>query len=214
MYTIKSFEEKANAITQDKIKILEFNGLKAPVTFQCLNCGKIQKVARGEVLLRKGKNYQCQFCHYTKENLTKETKHKIEKLLENKTIEMINFTKVGEIAIFRCKKCGNLFTREPLRMLKNQKCPICESRCVAIPLKTFKEELKDKYGEEYEIVDESQYKNMHTKILIRHTCGFIWKIAPQNILYKNQCPKCSKKVSIGERKILDWLDEKGIFYIP
>ena len=81
MYTLNSFEEKANSITQDKIKILEFNGVKAPVKFQCLKCEKIQEVARGEVLLRKGKNYQCQFCHYTKENLTKETRYKIERAL-------------------------------------------------------------------------------------------------------------------------------------
>ena len=213
MYTLNSFEEKANSITQDKIKVIEFNGVKAPVKFQCLKCGKNQEVARGEVLLRKGKKYQCQFCHYTKENLTKETKYKIEKVLQGKDIELIEFTKVGEIAKFKCKKCDNIFTREPLRILKNQKCPICESRCIAIPLKTFKKELKEKYNEEYEIVDDSQYQNMHTKILIRHNCGFIWKITPQNILYRNLCPKCSKKVSRGERRISDWLDKNKILFV-
>lgn len=58
------------------------------------------------------------------------------------------------------------------------------------------------------------YKNMHEKILIKHNCGFVWKIMPSNILYYNQCPHCSKKVSSGERTISDWLKKQAIEHIP
>ena len=57
MYNLETFEQKANSLTTDKIKVLTFNGVKSPVEFTCLQCGRTQKVARGEVLLRKNKKF-------------------------------------------------------------------------------------------------------------------------------------------------------------
>lgn len=115
MYTLQSFEKKANEITKDKIQILSFNGVKSPVEFICLKCHKKQEVKRGEVLLRKGKKYQCQYCHYSKEEKTIETKHKIENLLKDRKIKLEKYTKVGEAATFYCEECNYFFNREPLR---------------------------------------------------------------------------------------------------
>jgi len=55
---------------------------------------------------------------------------------------------------------------------------------------------------------------MHHKILIKHdTCGFIWKVQPSNLKKGTRCPKCSKKMSHGEKKIFDWLNYNHIDFI-
>lgn len=211
-YNLLSFEEKVNTITNDKIKILAFTKVKEPATFECLRCHKIQKVARAESLLKKGKKYQCQFCHHPKDGITQKTFHKIKNLCEKNNKEVISFTKVGNNATFRCLKCDNLFSREPLRFLKNSKCPICESRCIALPIEQCEKELK---ALGYELVDKAQYKNLHQKVLIRHDCGFIWKVLPSSILSeRSNCPKCSKRRSKGERIIAKYLEENNVFFIP
>lgn len=212
MYNLQTFEEKVNSITDDKLKILEFNGVKKPVKFICLKCGKEQKVQRGEVLLRKGKNYQCQFCHYTKEEKTLETKHKIENLLKNRPISLKYFRRVGENATFFCSNCNNTFRREPLRFLKNPTCPSCEGggkNSLDFTLK----QLKKIHGEDYEILNLEDYVNTRTPLKIRHKCGFIWRSSLHNLIY-HSCPKCSKKTSKGERAIMAYLDSHNIKYIP
>lgn len=213
MYNIVSFEQKVNLLTEDKLKILEFNGVKFPVTFECLKCHNITTVKKGEVLVRKGKTFQCPHCHNSKERVTKENYQKIIKAAKEHKIEVLEYSNTGTVAKFKCLKCEQEFTREPLRFLKNQRCPYCESRCLSIPLEMFKKELSAL--SEYEIVDEHQYKNLHEKILIRHECGFIWKVVPSKLLAEStHCPKCSKRVSKGEKKIQAWLEENKIAFIP
>lgn len=212
MYNINTFEEKANSLTEDKIKVLEFNGVKSPCTFVCLKCGQIQEVKKGEALVRKGKTYQCQFCHTPKESITRANYQKLLNAAEVANKEVILFTKTGENVVFKCKKCNGEFSREPLRFLKNQTCPMCESRVLPPPINWVKERLKEKG--EFSFVDESQYSTLHSKVLLRHGCGFIWSVTPSKILNgESYCPKCSKKVSRGERAILKFLDKKQIAYI-
>lgn len=211
MYTLQSFEKKANEITKDKIQILSFNGVKSPVEFICLKCHKKQEVKRGEVLLRKGKKYQCQYCHYSKEEKTIETKHKIENLLKDRKIKLEKYTKVGEAATFYCEECNYFFNREPLRFLKNPTCPSCEGggkKSLDLMLKR----LKEVHGDEYEILNIEKYQNTTTPLKIRHRCGFIWKSSLHNLL-NHSCPKCAKKTSKGERKIREYLENNNIPYI-
>lgn len=212
MYNINTFEEKANSLTEDRIKILEFNGVKSPCKFVCLKCGQTQDVKKGEVLVRKGKTYQCQFCHTSREGITKANYQKLLDAAEKADKEVTLFTKTGKIAIFKCKKCNGEFSREPLRFLKNQSCPMCESRVRPLSIELVKKQLKEKG--DFSFVDESQYSTLHSKVLLRHGCGFIWSVSLSKILNDNSyCPKCSKKVSKGERAILKFLDKNQIVYI-
>jgi hypothetical protein len=55
---------------------------------------------------------------------------------------------------------------------------------------------------------------MQHKIKVRHLeCGFIWKITPSNLKLGKGCPKCNKKISKGEQKIINWLDKNSIEYL-
>ena len=211
MYTLETFEQKVNTITSDKIKILNFNGVKKSVDFICLQCGKIQHVNKGESLVRSGKKYQCQYCHYSKENITLETKHKIENICKKKNIKLISYTQAQENASFECPKCKNIFSRTSSRFLKNQDCPFCK-RTKKLPLNIYLEDLKKVHGEEYEIVNLADYDGTHVPILFKHSCGFIWKCMPTTLLY-HSCPKCARKTSKGEKAIRDYLEQNKIEYI-
>ncbi|HGD0580605.1 TPA: hypothetical protein ACH354_002268 [Clostridium perfringens] len=53
----------------------------------------------------------------------------------------------------------------------------------------FVQEVKDKYGDEYEVL--GKYVNNHTKIKVLHTkCEYEWKITPHNLLTGKGCPIC------------------------
>lgn len=212
MYDLETFEQKANSLTSDRIKILSFSGTKFPVEFVCLRCGRTQKVTRGEVLLRKDKKFHCQFCHYSKEGQTKETLHKIQYLCNLKKITLLNFTKVGEMATFKCNICNKEFTREPNRFLKNSTCPSC-GRTGTMSFEKFMEELNKRYElDEYTIIEPEKYNRTHDKMLVQHKCGFIWKISPNELL-SHQCPQCVRKTSKGEKAIKNFCDIHSINYI-
>ena len=210
MYTLQTFEDKANSLTSDKIKVLEFNGVKAQAKFKCLTCGKEQTVSRGEVLVRAGKKYQCQFCHTPKERITLEVRHKIENLCKKNNLELLEYKNASSPVKLKCKKCNKEFTREAQRLLKNTKCPSC-FRTGTMSLEKFEEELEKRYGKEYSIVDRSKYTQTHKKILVKHQCGFTWSITPSNLLF-HQCPKCSRKTSKGEKAIQNYCEENDINY--
>ena len=75
------------------------------------------------------------------------------------------------------------------------------------------EKLKDTYTLPDEYVYIEPYKGMHNKVLIQHQkCGFIWKITPNNIKLGKGCPKCNKRISKGEQKIIAWLESNKIEY--
>src|SRR5690606_19492574 len=65
------------------------------------------------------------------------------------------------------------------------------------------------HGDEYDY-SLVKYINHHTKVEIickRH--GSFWQ-SPNNHIRGQCCPKCN--ISVGERKIKDWLDARNIIY--
>lgn len=214
MYSLEQFEKKTNEITTDRIKILSFSGVKKPVVFQCLKCGKIQEVKRGEVLLRKGKSYQCSYCHYTKEKITEENGHKFENFCQKQGFEVLEKGQKQEKWKIRCKKCGTTFEVVPRDFMRHGHCRNCNPKGGnPIPLEIFKQRLQENRGDEYQMVDESQYRDSHYPILFRHSCGFIWKAKPTRILTTNSCPKCCRKISKGEKRIIQLLESNNVNYV-
>lgn len=57
----------------------------------------------------------------------------------------------------------------------------------------FIKEIKEKYGNEYEILGE--YKGNRVKISVKHKCGYEYEVRPYNILTGYGCPKCGKEVN-------------------
>lgn len=127
--------------------------------------------------------------------------HPEEKLL------VINYEIGRKPATVKCLTCGCLYNKNGEYFLDKRKKSICK-KCFP----THPNILKDNYKlpDGYEYVEK--YQGMHNKVLIRHECGFIWAITPANIKMGKGCPKCNKKISKGEKKIVNFLKKNNIEY--
>lgn len=123
-------------------------------------------------------------------------------------LQVINYETYAKDCQVKCLSCGSLYTKKGAYFLDKRKISICK-KCFPTQEGVFKQNYTPPLG--YEIIES--YKGAHTKILVRHECGFIWKVKPGNLNNGKGCPKCSKKFSKGERKIIEFLDNKNINYI-
>jgi hypothetical protein len=108
----------------------------------------------------------------------------------------------------KCLICNSEYTKNTCNFIDKRKVSICK-KCFP----TQKNTLKDDYIPPDDITLLEPYRGMHNKIKVKHSCGFCWEITPNNLNLGKSCPKCSKKISKGEQKIMNWLNEKGIEYI-
>lgn len=209
--SLKEIQERIiNKYNTQDFEIIEYTKVSKPFVIKCLKCGEIKKFSSFNNFLSSGRKFICS-CYNDK---NKETIHKKNKELILKEIEKRhqNFISFGyDVAIkkylvtLECSKCKQVFTKSWQGYLKNSQCPFCENK-QKMNTQGFKELLPD----EYELLGE--YKDQQTKILVRHKCGFIWKISPHGFLSHIGCPKCNKKRSAGEQKISLILDDLKIPY--
>jgi very-short-patch-repair endonuclease len=117
-------------------------------------------------------------------------------------------------SIFKHNKCGHEFKMRANNLL-NQKnsCPYCSGKGTWTE-EMFKRKLEETVGDEYSLI--SPYTNTRTKIKLRHNkCGHEWDVKANNFISKSvasRCPICSKKVSKGERKIIQFLEKNNILF--
>lgn len=84
--------------------------------------------------------------------------------------------------------CNKEFYVRPGYILKHLNCPWCSGKKKK-NTQDFKEELRQKYGDEYEVLGE--YINSKTKIKVLHKkCGTINEVTPNSILRYGGCKKC------------------------
>lgn len=205
-----------NKFPETKFDLLEFSGITKPTIIRCLNCGKeIKNSMFSNVFHRKT------LCDCLNPNSSsykhKQNKQKILQLCEeNNNIEWISFgyrENVKKYSVqIKCLTCNSIFDKDWESFLNNQTCPHCSQSNHNLNSAGFQLRLP----KEYTLI--SEYKNNETKVLIRHNCGFIWKIRPHTFLNKIKdgyigCPHCNHKKSQGELKICQFLTEKKInFY--
>lgn len=105
----------------------------------------------------------------------------------------------------RCKIDGHEWEAMPKDLLHRHGCP----KCKMITHEEFIERLQQ-INPDIEILET--YINARTKIKCRCAiCGHEWKTKPCILLSGHGCPKC--KISKGEKRIAQYLDNIGIYYI-
>lgn len=137
-----------------------------------------------------------------------EFQERLDKIHPNEQLKALTWNGDREDCQVQCLTCGTIYTKKGGSFLDKRKISICK-----ICKPTQPNTLKDTYilPEEYEYVEK--YAGMHNKVLIKHKkCGFVWAITPNNIKLGKGCPKCNKKISKGEQKIIAWLDKNNIEY--
>lgn len=210
--TKEGFEQKIKEnFPNEDIQIIEYTKASSEGKYKCLKCGNTTSIYKMGDLLRK--KHICNICFYSKGvgDRVETSKKQIEKLFrQNADLQFIGYGYNQKIekntVIYKCKKCGSINEKVFSQFKKVPKCSYCSSNAQKINTQGFISRLP----EGYTILED--YKTTDSKILFRHSCGFIWKTTPHNIISGNGCPKCAKGKSKGEKKIIDFLEKNKIIY--
>ncbi len=106
--------------------------------------------------------------------------------------------------------CGHEWDIRPNDFLKGHRCPQCASN-LKKNTEQFQNIISKIYNNEYRLI--SEYINNKTSLLLKHSCGCVFKRSPYYILKNNVlCPKCYR-LSKGEKYICDYLINNNINFI-
>lgn len=215
-YTKNKFETFCKKIQikypDEDLTVISYDNAKAPATIRCNTCGTEYTIKYAEHFMDKEKQKVCSKCIPRRD--TREVGKKVENILkDNKNITLLNtYTKITDDLILKCNHCQNVFKRKPQVFLKSQKCPCCETKVRFKTKQAFELELKEKFGNEYELLGD--YTGTRERTLFRHNdCGFIFETTPHNLLTKTPCPKCKKFNSKGEIAIKKILTQHDILFV-
>lgn len=195
----------------EPFEIIEYTRMTKKFVIKCLTCGKVMTYPQTDDFLR----YGAHLCDCLGRNKNKAIKQNNQNIIldilkqdKNKEFQGWGYrenTRKNTVIVY-CKKCQQKYEKTFQDFKLTPSCPYCESHH-NLNHTAFLQMVP----EDYEALEE--YKGTETKILFRHKCGFIRKISPHALLSNHAgCPRCSEKMSRGERKIVDYLEEHNINY--
>lgn len=156
----------------------------------------------------------CPECYKNSPSRLRKSPTKFKKEFENvygkSLILNSDYTHGEEKISVKCLQ-GHVWLSSPLYLLKGKGCPNCNKDKFVSPLKKSHEqfvcEMKNKYGDEYEILGD--YDLFNKKVLTRHNpCGHEWKPIASNLYSNGSCPKCHQ--SKGEKEIRKYLLDNSL----
>lgn len=214
-YTLEDVQLKINKLfPNEDITVLTYDGMSKPITLQCNSCGKIFTHSTGRSYLGCARSCGCAYCQSTANRRHKEILEQIKKDYEilDISLKVENSGRTREIYTIKCKKCGHI---RKIRFSSFPEAPNCgcqeHSRYFRRTAEEFLQEINSKCIEgEYQLL--SEYVDTKTKVLLKHSCGFIWSVRPSALLKNHNayCPRCGKKESQGEKIIDKILTELSI----
>lgn len=139
-----------------------------------------------------------------------EVQIKLKELYPNEELILLKWGGTAQPARIKCLKCGSVYQKKNGGTLLDKRHKSICKKCFPTQNNILKDTFDLPKGYSY----IEPYCGMHKKILIKHDeCGFIWKITPSNIKLGKGCPKCNIRISKGEQKIINWLEENNIDFI-
>lgn len=106
--------------------------------------------------------------------------------LPNNIILLEEYKTIHILVQHKCAICKHIWSATPNSIINGSGCPICNKG--GKPKKTHNQYVLELPKD---ITVLKPYINAKTKILHRHTCGYEWKISPNNLLRGNSCPVCA-----------------------
>jgi len=155
------------------------------------------------------KLFKCPLCTGA---MVKFTYEQVQQDLEQHGIELLSNIYQNNMTKLKIKySCGHIAKRDLCGIKESDyKCPYCIKSGYLRNTETFKKEVKDLVGYEYEVL--SEYTKMHDTIYMKHNkCGHKYYVIARNFLKLGaRCPYCQS--SKGEIFITDWLNKNNIYY--
>lgn len=210
---MKTKEDFMNEIKKrfpfNKIEIIEFYGASKEITYQCKDCGRIYHKSRANHLYEN--KTLCQKCYSARNS---EIKNKfLNYISKRKDLRLLDKTICTSQKVhLQCLKCNRDFFVLPSNFIQNKEhsCPFCGKNGCFVDRIEMEKRIFELGKDNYELID---YKNFTRSAKFKHKdCGFIFSQLPSNFLKGRGCPKCNKKISIGEQKIINYLQNNNIFF--
>lgn len=204
--TIEEFKIEVNIIHNNNIMVLgDYINNKTKILVKYKDCGHEDMKMPIKLLAGQGCS-KCKGKRISKSKLNDSEDIK-NKLLKNKIILLGEYKGLNVKTMVRNIKCNHEYEVNIGNAINGSGCPVCHG---FKDTDKFKEEVSEKYGNEYEVL--GKYINNKTKIRVKHNkCGYIWDVVPKDLLKEKRCPHCIK--SKGEAFISDLLKEMNIDYI-
>lgn len=144
-------------------------------------------------------------------------KYVAELLIKNPNIKVLEKYIGGHIPILhKCKKCGHEWKAQPSSILDGRGCPECAKKSrITLLTKTHEQYVEELKNIAPKINILGKYTNGNVKVLHQcNTCGYIWKVKPNQLLSGKGCPVCSGR-TIGlapEYRNSIWASEYKEFF--
>lgn len=214
-YTEKDFKEKIDSIYgKGNYLISNFINTSLPVTVTHTLCGSTYSVIASTIIREtssKGyKRFGCWTCWKKQQFKSNEWfVNKVKELCGSEYVPLSSYKRAKDKVLMKHNTCGYQWYVAPSNFIgRNSRCPRCNHNA-RLTTKTFKAKMKNILGDDYTF--ESEYKNAHTKVLCKHSCGYSWLVSPDSLVQGTRCPRCSS--SKGEQLVSEILDSNNIKYV-
>ena len=207
--TLEEFERRVQIrFPTEQFKIINYTSMAYPMDIQCESCGQVIHVSKASNFLIHSKAYGCKNCN----GLWRQREQNLAALQERYDIINTSVKDTHTYYTIKCKNCGHIRTSTLKNLMHHLDCGCITNVKRSRTPEEFLQEVNEHSDlGKYELV--SEYKNQITPVLLRHECGFIWKVRPGDIIHgRSQCPRCRKKQSKGEIMIGNILTDLDIQY--
>lgn len=204
--TLEHFQDKLkNKYPHEDFDVLFYSNTISPTMIRCNTCHNEYYYKRAGHLYSNRKKTLCPICN------TKTIQELYQKCHENNFLIKETRKSVIEPWTFVCLNCNQEFKKVPADW-RFSTCPYCrQGQKNGKPKIYYQQKLDALFGEnQFLILDEEVRTNR--KIQVLHTCGFIRNIRIDSLLNSTGCPKCNSKISKGEQRIINFLEENNIEY--
>lgn len=205
----KSFEQSLkDRFPNEDIEIIEYINNTSFCKYKCKKCNTTHTIEKADALWKK--QHICKKCFPPRyKEVEKQKENFVDFIQKTNKWELIddlsNINGSTPVAC-KCTKCGTTTAKTMYLYLQGIGCIVCDGN-----KKKTTQEFKEELDQDYELL--SEYVNNKTPVLLRHNCGFCYKVTPDAYVNQGQrCPKCMKKKSKGERAIEYFLKKNNIEY--
>jgi hypothetical protein len=183
------------------------------------SCGHVYECTPDKITSRGQKCPKCFSRHKTKLKNAKEAfPEKFDKISEGKYVLLNEYNGLSSYLTLRHLECGNVYDVRAGNFLSGKKCPRCMDVQRASKRTIDEEEILKRLNEKFngKICLLSKFSGLRRISEFKcKDCDLLFKTKPGTILSRQVrwgCPNCSKKISSGENKIREFLDEVGCIY--
>lgn len=196
---------------KESFSIIKYDKAEAPLLIRCNNCGKEQNFSRANGIFHRVNLCDCR-------KSFKDFHDKIRYLSQEFNFTIIEEHKATEKQVIQCNNCGLIMYRAHKSIMTTPwHCDNCNNYAEGRLIYT-KDEAQAELNQskhEYELLE---YGGKNKKALLKHeNCGKIFTVRCFSDLLNGRsrgCPVCYQFKSIGEQKIMSFLEKYNIEYIP